>query len=88
LNVWFPGRPGHELQAGLGARGIAVACGSAATGACPSHVLLAMGLGEQRARESVRFSLGRATTARAVERTLEALGEVLERCPAAAGGVA
>jgi cysteine desulfurase len=79
LNVWFPGRPGHVLQAELGARGVAVAAGSAATGATPSHVLTAMGASPRRASESLRFSLGLPTTADSIDAAVAALAEVLGR---------
>lgn len=81
VNVWFPGRAGHVLQAELGARGIAVAAGSAATGATPSHVLTAMGAPPARASESLRFSLGLATTHAAIDRTIEALAQILGAVP-------
>ncbi|MBL8862286.1 MAG: cysteine desulfurase [Planctomycetes bacterium] len=77
LNVWFPGHAGHSLQAALGARGVAVAAGSAATCASPSHVLTAMGASPQRASESLRFSLGLATTAGSIAAAVEALAEAL-----------
>ncbi len=81
LNVWFPGRAGHLLQAELGARGIAVAAGSAATGATPSHVLTAMGASSARASESLRFSLGLATTSSSIDRAVEALSAILGGVP-------
>lgn len=81
LNVWFPGRAGHVLQAELGARGIAVAAGSAATGATPSHVLTAMGATPARASESLRFSLGLPNTQTSIDRTIEALAEILDAVP-------
>jgi len=81
VNVWFPGRAGHVLQAELGARGIAVAAGSAATGATPSHVLTAMGHPPARASESLRFSLGLANTRASIDRTLAALTQILDAVP-------
>ncbi len=82
LNVWFPGQSGSDLQAGLGRAGISVASGASSTGGTPSHVIVAMGLGADRARESVRFSLGRSTTPRTIARTLEALAALLgQRAP-------
>lgn len=81
LNVWFPGRPGHALQHALGARGVAVAAGSAATGATPSHVLCAMGASPSRAAESLRFSLGLTTTRASIDRAIEALAHALRMTP-------
>jgi cysteine sulfinate desulfinase/cysteine desulfurase-like protein len=42
----------------------------------PSHVLLAMGLSEEEAHCSLRFSLGRENTVDDVERTLSSLKEI------------
>ncbi len=81
VNVWFPGRPAHVLQAELGRRGISVSAGAAGTGASPSHVLLAMGASPERARESLRFSFGLANGPRCVERTVEALAAILKVVP-------
>lgn len=54
--------------------GVIAASGAAcsAGGTQPSHVLLAMGLGEPAARRGVRFSLGRDTTAEDIAATLAA----------------
>ena len=56
----FPGCEGDALLMLLDAKGIACSTGSACTAgvAQPSHVLLAMGADEDRARGSLRFSLG------------------------------
>lgn len=62
LNVYIPGVPADALI--INCPEIAFSSGSACTSAVPtpSHVLLAMGLGDERAEESVRFSLGRGTS--------------------------
>ena len=51
---------------------IAVSTGSACTSASldPSHVLIGMGLSEDMAYSSIRFSLGKYTTEEEIERTL------------------
>jgi cysteine desulfurase len=65
----------------LDARGVQCSTGSACTAgvARPSHVLLAMGADEDRARGSLRFSLGHTSTAEDVEAVAEAIGPVVER---------
>ncbi len=52
---------------------VAASSGSACASSRPdaSHVLRAMGLEEERALSSVRFSLGRFTTLKEVERAVE-----------------
>jgi len=66
LSVTFPGVENAGLMGMLDFRGIAVSAGSAcSTGAdTPSHVLKAIGLSDQAARETIRISLGSDTSAR------------------------
>jgi cysteine desulfurase len=45
----------------------------------PSHVLLAMGADEARARGSLRLSLGHSSTDADVRALVEAIGPVVER---------
>jgi cysteine desulfurase len=81
LNVSFPGCDGETLLMGLDLEGVAVSSGSACMvgSVMPSHVLLAMGLPEETARATVRFSLGRATTEEEIVLTIAALARVLAR---------
>ena len=60
-------------------RPIAVAAGSACTAALPqpSHVLLAMGLSEKEAYNSVRFSLGKYTNAQDIDITVEKISNII-----------
>ncbi|HEY9242731.1 MAG TPA: cysteine desulfurase family protein [Streptosporangiaceae bacterium] len=77
----FPGCEGDALLMLLDAKGIACSTGSACTAgvAQPSHVLLAMGADEARARGSLRFSLGHSTTQQDVDALGAAIGEVVQR---------
>jgi cysteine desulfurase len=77
----FPGCEGDALLMLLDAKGIACSTGSACTAgvAQPSHVLLAMGADEARARGSLRFSLGRTSTPDDVAALGAVIGEVVER---------
>jgi len=63
INLSFPGRPAEELLTRLDLAGFAVSTGSAcrSRSAEPSHVILALGYKEERARESLRVSFGRDT---------------------------
>jgi cysteine desulfurase len=77
----FPGCEGDSLLLLLDARGVEVSTGSACSAgvARPSHVLLAMGADEERARGSLRFSLGHTSTDADVDALLDALPGVVER---------
>ncbi len=77
----FPGCEGDALLMLLDARGIACSTGSACTAgvAQPSHVLLAMGADEARARGSLRFSLGHTSRQSDVDALGAVIGEVVER---------
>jgi len=66
LSITFPGVENAGLMGMLDYRGIAVSAGSAcSTGEdTPSHVLKAIGLSDQAARETIRISLGPDISAR------------------------
>ena len=82
----FPGCEGDALLMLLDARDIECSTGSACSAgvARPSHVLLAMGHDEARARGSLRFSLGHTSTDGDVEALVAAIGPVVERARSAA----
>jgi len=74
-NLYFDGIDGEALVIALDLRGFAVSTGSACSSGAitPSHVLTAIGLASDRARASMRFSLGRSNTADHVDALVEAL---------------
>ena len=82
----FPGCEGDALLMLLDARDIECSTGSACSAgvARPSHVLLAMGHDEARARGSLRFSLGHTSTSADVDALLSAIGPVVDRARTAA----
>jgi cysteine desulfurase len=84
----FPGAEGDALLMLLDARGIECSTGSACSAgvARPSHVLLAAGADADRARSSLRFSLGRTSTEADVDAVLEVIAPVVERARRAGTG--
>ena len=84
-HLTFPGCEGDSLLMLLDARGIACSTGSACSAGVPqpSHVLLAMGHDVEKARSSLRFSLGHTSTQADVDALVEAIGPVVERARAA-----
>jgi cysteine desulfurase len=81
----FPGCEGDALLMLLDAREIECSTGSACSAgvARPSHVLLAMGHDEARARGSLRFSLGHTSEPADIDALVDALPSVVERARAA-----
>lgn len=79
VNCHFPGISGEELVTRLDMQGICASPGAAcaARDAAPSHVLLSMGLGRERAVASVRFSMGRGTDMEQLQYTARTLGKIL-----------
>lgn len=78
LNVCFHGIDGEALMMGL--RTLAISSGSACMSATvePSYVLKAMGLSDQDAHSSLRFSIGRYTTAEDVDNAVGSITEAVE----------
>jgi cysteine desulfurase len=74
-NIYFDGIDGEALVISLDLRGFAVSTGAACSSGAlaPSHVLTAIGLSSDRARASMRFSLGNSNTAEQVDALVEAL---------------
>jgi cysteine desulfurase len=80
-NLSFPGAGGEALLIALDLQGLACSTGAACSSGStePSHVLLAAGLSHDDARSSLRFSLGRPSTAADVDRAIEIIPSVVER---------
>jgi cysteine desulfurase len=81
LNVSFPGEDGEALLINLDLAGIAASSGSACmVGSIqPSHVLLAMGVPEEIAQATVRFSFGGDTSEEVVGRVAKKLESIAAR---------
>jgi cysteine desulfurase len=77
LNVSFEGIDGEALLVALD--DVAVSSGAACTQAEPSHVLIALGLSKERALASLRFGIGRATSAADVDYAARKVSEVVAR---------
>jgi len=77
LNLSFPGKDGQILLSAL--PGLAISSGSACTSATmsPSHVLSSMGLSDEEALGSLRFSFGRFTSESEVRSAAAMLRTVL-----------
>jgi cysteine desulfurase len=74
-NLYFDYVEGESLVIALDLRGFAVSTGSACSSGStePSHVLLAIGMPPERARGSIRFSLGRSNTEEQVDALINAV---------------
>jgi cysteine desulfurase len=79
-NLSFPGWRGPELAAALDLEGVAVSSGSACSAGTsdPSPILDVM-FGPQRARDSLRISLGETTSSADVDAAIAAFRRVLAR---------
>ena len=86
LNAAIAGVDAETLLVALDQHDLYAASGSACTSGAidPSHVLLAMGLASERARASVRFSLGHTTTAADVDAAIEIVPRAVRQLVGAA----
>lgn len=81
LNVSIPKVDGESLLIALDLEGVGASSGSACMvgSVMPSHVLLAMGVTEELARSTVRFSLGKQTDENGINKAIDAFGHVWKR---------
>jgi cysteine desulfurase len=80
-NIYFDCIEGEAMVIALDLKGLSVSTGAACSSGAiePSHVLTAMGLSADRARASIRFSLGKQNTAEDVEFALSLVPETVAR---------
>ncbi len=80
-NISFDGCGGEQILFALDLKGIAVSTGSACSSGAvtPSHVILSMGLGEERAKSAVRFTFGRDNTFKEADEVISALKEIVNK---------
>lgn len=80
-NISFEYVEGESILITLDLAGIAVSSGSACSSGSlePSHVILALGVKEELAHSSIRFSLGKDTTQEEMDYTFDVLKASVER---------
>ncbi len=80
-NIYFDSIDGEALVIALDLKGLAVSTGAACSSGAiePSHVLTAMGLRPDRAKASIRFSLGKQNTPEDIDFALALVPETVGR---------
>jgi cysteine desulfurase len=80
-NIYFDYIEGEALVIALDLKGMAVSTGAACSSGAiePSHVLTAMGMPAERARASLRFSLGKQNTSDEVDFALSLIPQSVAR---------
>lgn len=81
VNISFLNAEGESILLNLDMEGIAASTGSACTSGSlePSHVLSAMGLPPEECHGSVRFTLGRQTTAEEIDKVILVMRNIVEK---------
>jgi cysteine desulfurase len=80
-SIYFDHVEGEALVIALDLKGLAVSSGAACSSGAiePSHVLLAMGLSHERARASLRMSLGKQTTEDEIDFAIQLIPQTVAR---------
>jgi len=86
LNVRFAQVDGESLLLSVPSLGLSSGSACSSADAQPSHVLRALGIGDDTARTSVRFGLGRFNTEEEIDYTIDALCEAVDRLRAMVAG--
>jgi cysteine desulfurase len=79
LNISFGDVDGEALLMNMDNLAVSSGATCASSDPGPSHVLLALGMGEDRARSSLRFGLGRFNSEEEIEQAIEIVGSTVER---------
>ena len=81
VNISFEGIEGETILLGLDMAGVCASSGSACSSGSldPSHVLLAIGLKDEIARSSIRFTFGKYNSIAEIERVIDVLKELIPR---------
>ncbi len=84
VHFLFEGIEGRELAMMLDQKGIAASTGSACSEKTqePSHVLLALGISEERAYQSLRITIGKYTTKEEIAKTIKYLALIVAKLTA------
>jgi cysteine desulfurase len=87
-NIAFPKLEAEAILLGLSERGVLASAGAACSSGSldPSPVLLAMGVPEELAHGSIRFSIGRETTAEELDRAVPLIAGCVRRLSGAMPG--
>lgn len=80
-SIYFNHVEGEAMVIALDLKGLSVSTGAACSSGAiePSHVLLAMGLSHERARGSLRLSLGKQTTREEIDFAIQIIPETVAR---------
>jgi cysteine desulfurase len=80
-NIYFDHVEGEAMVIALDLKGLAVSTGAACSSGAiePSHVLTAMGLAPERARSSIRFSIGKHNNEEDIEFALSVIPSTVAR---------
>ena len=79
LNITFGNVDGEALLLAMGDLAVSSGATCASTDPGPSHVLLALGMGEDRARSSLRFGLGRFNTEQEIDQAILTVTAAVEK---------
>ncbi len=79
--IIIPGASAETMLMAMDLEGVSISSGSACSSGTfkPSHVITAMGFGDEAAKSALRFSTGWATTSADIDNALDAFSRVISR---------